>query len=131
MSGVDEPSGSAGEPRAVAEQLRAALAVNAAQEAALLRQHAQIVAASAGSNADDEHDPEGSTIAFERAQVATLLERTRRAGADLAGALARVEQGTYGVCERCGAPVGAGRLAARPDARTCITCAAAATRRGR
>ena len=117
---VEEPS--------VEEQLRAALAVNAAQEAALLRQHAQIVAASEDSNADDEHDPEGSTIAFERAQVATLLERTRSAGAELARALARLQDGSYGACERCGGLIGAGRLAARPDARTCITCAAAARR---
>jgi len=115
----------------VEEQLRAALVANAAQEAALLRQHAQIVAASADSNADDEHDPEGSTIAFERAQVATLIDRTRSAGADLARALARLEAGTHGTCETCGAPIGAGRLAARPDARTCITCAARSTRRGR
>jgi len=114
--------------RPVEQHLRAALAVNAAQEAALVRQHAQIVAASADSNADDEHDPEGSTIAFERAQVATLLERTRSAGADLERALARVRAGTYGACERCGAPIGAGRLAARPDARTCITCAASRCR---
>ena len=109
----------------VEEQLRAALVANTAQEAALLRQHAQIVAASADSNADDEHDPEGSTIAFERAQVATLLDRTRSAGADLARARARVEAGTYCVCGVCGAPNGACRLAARPHPRMFITPAAA------
>ena len=36
-----------------------------------------IVGASAVANADDEHDPEGSTIAYERAQVAALLARAQ------------------------------------------------------
>ena len=36
-----------------------------------------IVGASADSNIDDEHDPEGSTVAFERAQVAALLDVAR------------------------------------------------------
>jgi RNA polymerase-binding transcription factor DksA len=41
-------------------------------------------------------------------------------------ALARIADGSYGTCERCGEPIGAGRLAARPAARTCIRCATAA-----
>jgi DnaK suppressor protein len=75
---------------------------------------------------DDEHDPEGATIAFERAQVAALLERARRRLADVDLALARIAEGSYGGCERCGEPISAGRLAARPAARTCIRCAAVA-----
>ena len=39
-------------------------------------------------------------------------------------ALGRIEDGTYGTCERCGRPISAGRLEARPTARTCIDCAA-------
>lgn len=73
---------------------------------------------------DDEHDPEGATIAFERAQVAALLERARNRLADVDLALARIADGSYGGCERCGEPISAGRLAARPAARTCIRCAA-------
>ena len=75
---------------------------------------------------DDEHDPEGATIAFERAQVAALLERARRRLADVDLALARIAEGSYGGCERCGEPISAGRLAARPAARTCIRCATVA-----
>ena len=40
------------------------------------------------SNADDEHDPEGATIAFERQQVVALLEQARRRLADVEAALA-------------------------------------------
>ncbi len=104
--------------------LRHAARENAAAVAALQRQYDQIVAASESSNADDEHDPEGATIAFERAQTGALLAQARRTGADLVAALERVAAGTYGWCERCGAPIGAERLQARPDARTCIGCAA-------
>ena len=47
--------------------------------AALTGDHAGIVEASRDSNADDEHDPEGATIAFERSQVGTLVAAGRAA----------------------------------------------------
>lgn len=90
--------------------------------ASLTRDFDGIVEASADSNADDEHDPEGSTIAFERSQVSTMVEQTRARLVDVDAALERVEHGTYGVCERCGAPIPEGRLEARPVARTCVPC---------
>jgi RNA polymerase-binding protein DksA len=94
-----------------------------AQIAALTREFDEVVAASRASNADDEHDPEGATIAFERQQVAALLEQARRRLADVEAAVRAVEAGIYGSCETCGRPIGAERLAARPAARTCIDCA--------
>jgi DnaK suppressor protein len=84
----------------------------------------EIVAATAGSNSDDEHDPEGSTIAFERAQVSALLAEARASLTDLDLALARLEAGGYGTCQRCGAAIAAERLAARPATQTCVSCAA-------
>ena len=94
-----------------------------AQIAALTREFDEVVAASRASNADDEHDPEGATIAFERQQVVALLDQARRRLADVEAAVRDVEAGIYGVCETCGRPIGAERLAARPAARTCIDCA--------
>jgi DnaK suppressor protein len=101
-----------------------------AQRSALAAQAGQLradldgmMAASEGANADDEHDPEGATIAFERAQTAALLTRTEQRIASLDRALERVAAGTYGTCAGCGQPIGADRLAARPDATTCISCA--------
>ncbi|MFC5494522.1 TraR/DksA family transcriptional regulator [Nocardioides caricicola] len=82
-----------------------------------------IVAASKDTNADDEHDPEGATIAFERSQVSTLVRDAQRHLAEIDAAVERLEAGTYGVCERCGQPIGDGRLEARPVARLCIRCA--------
>jgi DnaK suppressor protein len=94
-----------------------------AQIEALGREFDEVVAASRSSNADDEHDPEGATIAFERQQVVALLEQARRRLADVEAALARRETGDYGRCETCGRPIAPERLAARPAARTCIDCA--------
>jgi RNA polymerase-binding transcription factor DksA len=82
-----------------------------------------MVAASEDSNADHEHDPEGATVGFERAQLAATIELTRSRIEDLDRALQSVAAGTYGTCESCGAAIGAERLAARPAARTCIACA--------
>jgi RNA polymerase-binding transcription factor DksA len=79
--------------------------------------------ASRSSNADDEHDPEGATIAFERAQLTAIRDAARRHLTDLIAALDRYDAGTYGVCERCSRPIPADRLAARPTALTCIGCA--------
>jgi DnaK suppressor protein len=91
--------------------------------ATMERDHAGLIEASRSSNADDEHDPEGATIAFERAQLSALLDGARRRVAELNEALERLDAGTYGVCEVCGNPIPAERLAARPAARTCVGCA--------
>src|SRR5580704_8756753 len=66
---------------------------------------------------------EGATLAFERQHTAALLEQAREQLAAADAALGRLEAGRYGVCERCGQPIGDDRLAARPAARTCVRCA--------
>ena len=85
--------------------------------------YAGMVEASRDSNADDEHDPEGATIAFERSQVGAMVDQARARLAEVDAALARLDAGTYGACERCGEPIAAGRLEARPTARRCVDCA--------
>ena len=84
--------------------------------------HAGIVEASRDSNADDEHDPEGATIAFERSQVATLVRQAEGHLAEVDAALGRLDAGDYGTCERCGRAIAPARLEARPVARTCVGC---------
>ncbi len=88
--------------------------------ASLTRDFAGMVEASADSNADDEHDPEGSTIAFERSQLRTTIEQAGRRRAEIDAAEARLADGTYGICEVCGTDIPDARLDARPTARTCI-----------
>ena len=82
-----------------------------------------VVAASRDSNADDEHDPEGATIAFERSQIGALVQQVRGRLSEIDAALHRLDEGTYGRCEVCGQPIAAARLEARPVARTCVGCA--------
>ena len=90
--------------------------------AALTGDFERLVDASRDSNADDEHDPEGATIAYERSQVDALAQQARAHLVEVDDALARLDAGTYGTCERCGAEIAAARLEARPTARTCVTC---------
>jgi RNA polymerase-binding transcription factor len=94
----------------------------------LTHDFAAVVAASRDTNADDEHDPEGATIAFERSQLEALVRQAERHLAEIEVALQRVEAGTYGVCEVCGEPIGEARLRARPAAGVCIACAGARRR---
>lgn len=94
-----------------------------ARVASLEAQLAGIVETASASSGDDEHDPEGQTIAYDRAQVAALLAAARHDLTEIDAARARVDAGTYGVCERCGRPIAAERLEARPAARTCVGCA--------
>lgn len=92
--------------------------------ARLRRTFQEVVEASAESNADDEHDPEGATIAFERSQLAALIHQAERHLDDLTDARDRVASGRYGVCESCSQAISTARLDARPATRTCIVCAA-------
>ncbi|GAA1167043.1 TraR/DksA C4-type zinc finger protein [Ornithinimicrobium humiphilum] len=91
-----------------------------ARLAGLAEDMAGFFEASRDSNADDEHDPEGQTIAFERAQLSAVTEQTRRHLAEVEEALARVADGSYGRCEVCGRPIPPARLEVRPMARTCV-----------
>lgn len=96
------------------------------QIAQLEREFAAIVASAAdgSSGSDDEHDPEGATVAFERQHIAALLDRARARLAAIDVALRKLDAGSYEICDICGGPIGAERLAARPAALTCIRCAA-------
>lgn len=77
----------------------------------------------AGGSDDDEHDPEGETLSAQWSQAEGLRAGLADELAEVNRALARVADGTYGVCVRCGRLIGAERLAARPTAELCIDCA--------
>jgi DnaK suppressor protein len=93
---------------------------------ALEREFAAIAASAADGAAggDDEHDPEGATVAFERQHAAALLDQARARLTAIDAALGKIEAGGYGICDSCGEPIDAERLAARPAALRCVRCAA-------
>jgi RNA polymerase-binding transcription factor DksA len=90
---------------------------------ALVDEFNGIVAASMDANADDEHDPEGATIAFERERTGALRAQAIAHLNDLDRALTRVTSGTYGMCNICGGTIGAERLRALPITEFCTACA--------
>jgi DnaK suppressor protein len=113
---MDAPSG----PRS---RLLSDLIRNQAELAQLERDHASLIEASLSSNADDEHDPEGATIAFEREQLVSIMARVRQTGAELRQAVSDLDGGSYGICAACGEPIDPARLEIRPQARLCVGCA--------
>jgi DnaK suppressor protein len=93
--------------------------------AELEREFAAIVtSASEGSaGGDDEHDPEGATVAFERQHVAALAAQAHDHLAAIDAALRKIDSGIYEICDICGRPIGEERLAARPASLICVRCA--------
>lgn len=91
---------------------------------ALLRRDLDEIASSTTlTGADDEHDPEGSSTAFERAHAQSLLDQALDHLAELDLAAERLRDGDYGICVKCGQPIPVERLMILPAARTCVTCA--------
>jgi DnaK suppressor protein len=94
-----------------------------ARLAALREDFTGVVDASRDTNADDEHDPEGQTIAWERSQTGALVRQAEHHLEEIDLALRKVEERLYGLCETCYQPIAPARLEARPTARTCVSCA--------
>jgi DnaK suppressor protein len=105
------------------EVLAAERASTSERLSGLEREFAGIVDSSGTAGTDDEHDPEGATLAFERQHVAALAGQAREHLAQIDAALRKLQNGRYDVCSTCGQPIGAERLAARPVALTCVRCA--------
>ena len=102
--------------------LRAAIEVERArtvdQITSLERSFAGIVEAAELTSTDDEHDPEGATIAYERAQVSALLRQARDDLDALDDSLDRIAGGTVWTCAVCGGPIALGapaRVAGHAD----------------
>ena len=93
-----------------ADQLRATLHEVTQRVAALQAEHDQLVA-------------DSDVIQEDRDAAAVMLEHARRELATTRDALARLDDGSYGRCTRCGNDIGAERLAAIANVTTCVRCA--------
>ena len=100
------------------EQRRAAAQVESLEHAVTA-----IVEGSELTATDDEHDPEGATIAYERAQAISLLQQARLDLDRLTAAEAMLESGEPIRCEVCRREIDTERLLALPTTTTCIHCA--------
>ena len=72
------------------------------------------------SAGDDQADT--GTKTFEREQEISLANSILERINQVERALERLDEGTYGYCERCGNPIPVERLAAFPSATLCVTC---------
>ena len=88
------------------------------RRAALVRKHA--------AHVEEEHELDLAPEADWRAGEEVLHHLTEHEARDLReidAALSRIEDGSYGVCQACGKPIGTARLDALPEARLCVACA--------
>lgn len=72
---------------------------------------------------DDEHDPEGTTIAYERAQVAAMLRQAQDDLVTLHAIDERIADNSADICENCGQRIAFERLIALPGTTLCVNCA--------
>lgn len=109
------------------EKFEQALRAELAEAQSRLAEHregiAEVRIARSDASADDEHDPEGPTMTQEWSQRTAVLADAESEVAEVERALARLADGSYGVCANCGKPISVARLEARPTATLCIDCA--------
>lgn len=97
-------------------RLRAALLAERSAQSPLAAEHEATVAELTGQGDVDS--------ILERELADASIGRTEAAIHDIDAALARIDAGTYGACESCGAAIPIERLDAIPHARTCVVCPA-------
>ena len=71
---------------------------------------------------DDAGFSDRSHSTEERSRLISVVKALRSNLRDVDRALAKMDAGTYGTCERCGKPIGPERLEALPWAMLCIDC---------
>jgi DnaK suppressor protein len=74
------------------------------------------------SAAGDQHLADHASEMFDREVDESLGENADQLVRDIDAALARLDEGTYGTCTRCGQPIPEERLEAVPYAVLCVSC---------
>jgi DnaK suppressor protein len=118
--GENESPWTAVELDGVREELTAELGRLDRDVSAIQSSIADVLRDSGDGSGDDQADT--GSKAFEREQEMTLLANTRETLFQTHHALDRIADGTYGVCESCGHPIGKLRLQAFPRATLCVAC---------
>ena len=113
----------------VGNQLRGEVAALNAKIAATEADIADLVADSGDGAGDDQAD--AGTKTFEREHEMSIVTSAREVLLQVNHALGRINDGSYGVCETCGKPIGKGRLQAFPRATMCVACKETQERRYR
>lgn len=105
---------------ATLSDLRASLE---AEQAGLIRQLADMGFGESGALTFDQNFADSSQVTAERGEAEALAGSLKESLSEVQHALGKFDEGTYGVCERCGQPIAPDRLEAMPAARLCMNCA--------
>ena len=70
----------------------------------------------------DDESADAGTATFEREKELSIEQNVRDLIQKIDRALKRIDDGTYGICESCGEPIGKERLKFMPRATLCMTC---------
>ena len=115
-----ESAWTAAELAGVRQELNDELEMRSDEIAEMEGELADLVAEGIDVAGDDQADSGSKTM--ERDNEMALLGKTREMHKQVARALARLDEGTYGLCETCGEPIGKLRLQAFPRALVCLSC---------
>lgn len=77
----------------------------------------------------DEDSVDAGSFTFEREKDLSIAQNVRDLLAKMRKALRKIDDGTYGMCESCGNPIGADRVKALPHVLLCLSCKRAEERR--
>ena len=105
---------------ATVADLRAALE---AERASLRQQLGDLGFGDGGGLDYDQNFADSSQVTAERGEAEALAGKLKEALAEVEHALGKLDDGSFGNCERCGEPISPARLEAMPAARFCINCA--------
>lgn len=75
-----------------------------------------------GESPYDQHMAEAAAATLDREMELTRQENARIELMQVDRALLKLENGSYGLCEKCGRPIGVGRLKVAPQSTLCIDC---------
>ena len=89
------------------------------------RLRSELEAIGVDSGANDSGFADSGQVTAERGEIDALVGSLQETLSDIDNALAKIDGGSYGLCEQCGKPIGDARLEAMPAARLCIACASA------
>nr|WP_245613865.1 TraR/DksA C4-type zinc finger protein [Knoellia sinensis] len=116
----DESPWTAKELRAVRAEIEASVAQLEAELRQAESELSDLLRDSGDGAGDDQADAGAKT--YEREQEIALADNAREMLHQNRHALERLDDGTYGVCENCGQPIGKLRLQAAPRATLCMRC---------
>ncbi len=88
----------------------------------LLQEAGKTVSEMTDENGNFPDPTDRASLESDRNFELRIRDRERRLIMKIRAALARIEKGTFGVCEACEESIGIGRLRARPVTELCIDC---------